>query len=147
MVYFLHLGIEIRPNFNVLPTDHWHYVVCPIELMSWSVEVFNSLGFCISPVSLSSPWTDPLVIASAVIPPTSLASSLTCRSRYLFQSHNYSVSSICCRTSPQVHCCSFRLCCSAMWSEQVDDSVWVQVSCFNTTWLIFFDLQCCCANQ
>ena len=28
------LGIEIQPNFNVLPVDHWQYVVCPIELMS-----------------------------------------------------------------------------------------------------------------
>ena len=33
-VYFLYLGIEIQPTFNVLPVDHWHYVVCPIELMS-----------------------------------------------------------------------------------------------------------------
>ena len=38
-VYFLHLGIEIRPNFNVLPIDHWTYIVCPIELMiSGSVQ-------------------------------------------------------------------------------------------------------------
>ncbi len=32
-VYFLHLSIEIQPNLNVLPIDHWHYVVFPIELM------------------------------------------------------------------------------------------------------------------
>ncbi len=50
-VYFLQLGIEMCPNFNALPVDHWHYVVCPIELMicgsgqfSWYLNQSGKLG-------------------------------------------------------------------------------------------------------
>ncbi len=130
-VYFLHLGIEIWPNFNVLPVDHWHSVVCPIELMSWSVGVFDSLGFCISLVSLSSPWTDSLVIASAVIPPTSLASSLTCPSRYLLQSHNSSASSICSRMTPHT----------------VLHSGYVVLQCSQSRLMIVFGFKCLALTQ